>query len=137
MEEAANFEENVDAWGALARTGAKFREPAEDLEIAEATGGVFYVGFEVVESVLEAGVALVGEFGDIAAEFGFGVADLAEEGFIAGEKAAVQKTNGEFCVSGIDLVAVEGCVDGLGDAEFLVPEVAETEREGFLNNGLG
>ena len=62
---------------------------------------------------------------------------MAEEGFIAGEKAAVQKTNGEFGVSGIDLVTVEGYVDRLGDAEFLVPEIAETEGEGFLNIGLG
>ena len=59
-------------------SGAKLREPAQHLQIAQSARRVFDVRFEVINRFLELGVALVSELHDVAAEFGTGIADLTE-----------------------------------------------------------
>ena len=75
--------------------------------------------------------------GDVAAQFGLGIANLPEQSGIASEQTAVQQANRELGVAGIDQVAVGGSVDGLADAEVLIPQIPDAERERLLERILG
>ncbi len=55
----------------------------------------------------------------------------------AGEKAPIEQADGEFGVGGIDLVALDGRVYGLADAESAIPQIAQAQGQGLFDCGLG
>ena len=57
----------------------------DDLKIAETTGSVFNVGLQMVQRVLVLRMAVMGELGDVATQFGAGIADRVEEGAVPGQ----------------------------------------------------
>ena len=79
---------------------------------------------------------LIGELHDVAAKIGTGIANLFEESLVACEQTPIEKTDGEFGIGGIDLIAVHGRVDGLADAELLIPEIAKKDRERLFDGEL-
>lgn len=118
-------------------------EPVKEMEIAPAAGTFLDVRFEVVDGVLESGVALMGEAAEAAGESAalvvkeagqlFG--ELVVEGLVAGEETLVEEADGEFYVSLVELTALGDGADGLAEAESGVPEGAQEVGECVFGRG--
>ncbi len=121
-------------------------EPLDDVSVAQATGGVLEVGFQVKERVAEAGMAGAGELcggggqgfalagGPFAMDAGL---QGGVEGIVAGEEAKIQQRQAAFRIGGLEALAVAQRPAGRRSPQTEVPQCLGEAADGCGGFGGG